>query len=145
MDPKLSARFRSFWLGMSVLDLAALAIVVIYAALWGLRFLYPQTPQSGFLIFLTICALGYLAVRASLWAKNHLLWSLRNRLITAYVFIAVVPVLLLLAMAGLAAYLLYWQLGSYVLYTEMQERVERVGAVAGAMASNYAIQTISGS
>ena len=33
-------------------------------------------------------------------------------------------------MAGLAAYLLYWQLGSYVIYTEMEERVERVGAVA---------------
>jgi hypothetical protein len=37
--------------------------------------------------------------------------SLRNRLVAAYVFIAVVPVLLLLAMAGLAAYLPYWQLG----------------------------------
>ena len=86
----------------------------------------------------------YLAVRGGLWAKKHLLWSLRNRLITAYIFIAVVPVLLLLAMAGLAAYLLYWQLGSYVLYTEMQERVERVGAVAGAMATSYAIETTSG-
>ena len=53
--------------------------------------------------------------------------------------------LLLLAMAGLAAYLLYWQLGSYVLYTEMQERIERVGAVAGAMATSYAIETTSGS
>ena len=66
-------------------------------------------------------------MRGWVWARDHLLWSLRNRLVAAYVFIAVVPVLLLLAMAGLAAYLLYWQLGSYVIYTEMEERAERVG------------------
>ena len=113
---------------MNFVDSAALAILVVYAVLWGLRFFYPQTPQSGFLIFLVLLVLGYFAVRGLLWAQEHLLWSLRNRLITAYVFIAVVPVLLLLTMAGLAAYLLYWQLGSYVLYTEMQERVERVAA-----------------
>ena len=59
-------------------------------------------------------------------------------------FIAVVPVLLLLAMAGLAAYLLYWQLGSYVIYNEMEERMERVGEVAGAMATSYAIEMTSG-
>jgi sigma-B regulation protein RsbU (phosphoserine phosphatase) len=144
MASKLTARQRDFWLRLTFVDWAALAILVIYVVLWGLQLLYPQTPQSGFLIFLAICALIYLVVRGGIWAKKHLLWSLRNRLITAYLFIAVVPVLLLLGMAGLAAYLLYWQLGSYVLYTEMQERIERVGAVAGAMAANYAIETTSG-
>ena len=44
------------------------------------------------------------------------------------------------AMAGLAAYLLYWQLGSYVIYTEMEEREERVGVVATAMATSYAAE-----
>ena len=110
----------------------------------GLREVYDQVPQSGFLLFLAICAAIYLAVRGWIWARNHLLWRLRNRLIAAYVFIAVVPVLLLLTMAGLAAYLLYWQLGSYVIYSEMEERVERLGAVNSAMATSYAVEAISG-
>ena len=83
-------------------------------------------------------------MRGWIWARDHLLWSLRNRLVAAYVFIAVVPVLLLLAMAGLAAYLLYWQLGSYVIYTEMEEREERVGVVATALATSYAVEATSG-
>ena len=144
MASSVTTRLRGFWLGTNLVDLAALAILAVYAALRGWRLFNSQAPQSGFLTFVAICALIYLAVRAGLWAKRHLLWSLRNRLITAYIFIAVVPVLLLLAMAGLAAYLLYWQLGSYVLYTEMQEREERLGAVAGAMVTTYAIQTTSG-
>jgi phosphoserine phosphatase RsbU/P len=142
---KPTIRPRAFWFGMRLIDIAAVATIAIYGVLWGLRQDYSQAPNSLFLLILTICALVYLAVRGSLWAKKHLLWSLRNRLITAYIFIAVVPVLLLLTMAGLGAYLLYWQLGSYVIYTEMEERVERVGAVAGAMSTSYAVEMESGS
>jgi sigma-B regulation protein RsbU (phosphoserine phosphatase) len=109
-----------------------------------LREYYARIPQSGFLFFLAICAAIYWLVRGWVWARDHLLWSLRNRLVAAYVFIAVVPVLLLLAMAGLASYLLYWQLGSYVIYTEMEEREERVGVVATAMATSYAAEATLG-
>src|SRR6266403_3629439 len=112
--------------------------------LWVSRFFFPRTPQSGFLLFLGVLAFGYVMVRGFRWAREHLLWSLRNRLVTAYIFIAVVPVLLLLTMAGLGAYLLYWQLGSYVLYTDMQERIERLSEVAGTMATAYAIEAASG-
>jgi sigma-B regulation protein RsbU (phosphoserine phosphatase) len=129
---------------MSSVDVAALVVLAIYAALSVLRSFFPRTPQSGLFVFLALLALGYFAVRGLLWARDRLLWSLRNRLITAYIFIAVVPVLLLLTMAGLGAYLLYWQLGSYVLYTDMQERVEHVAEVAATMATSYAIEAASG-
>jgi sigma-B regulation protein RsbU (phosphoserine phosphatase) len=141
---RLTTRFRGLWLGLNFIDLTALAILIFIGILSGVHLFYPQTPQNGFLIFLAICALFYLAIRAVLWTRERLLWTLRNQLITAYIFIAVVPVLLLLAMAGLAAYLLYWQLGSYVLYTQMQERAARVGAVAEALATSYAIENTSG-
>ncbi len=110
----------------------------------GLREYDLRIPESGFLFFLAICAAIYWLVRGWVWARDRLLWSLRNRLVAAYVFIAVVPVLLLLAMAGLAAYLLYWQLGSYVIYTEMEEREERVGVVATALATSYAAEATLG-
>src|SRR6202049_2584296 len=144
MASTLTTRSRAIWAGMSLVDWAALAILLLYGALWGLRQNYAQIPRSGFLFFLAICAAIYWLVRGWLWARDHLLWSLRNRLVAAYLFIAVVPVLLLLAMAGLAAYLLYWQLGSYVIYTEMEDREERVGVVATAMATSYAVQATLG-
>src|SRR5882757_960687 len=144
MDSTLSNRLQSLWQRMSSWDAAALLILVTYAALWIMRLFFPRTFQSTFFDFLAVLALGYFAVRGFLWAREHLLWSLRNRLVTAYIFIAVVPVLLLLTMAGLGAYLLYWQLGSYVLYTDMQERIERLSEVAGTMATAYAIEAASG-
>ena len=137
-------RRRPFWARMSKVDWAALAILVLYGVMSGFREFYPRIPDSGFLLFLAICAGMYWLVRGWIWSRDHLLWSLRNRLVAAYIFIAVVPVLLLLAMAGLAAYLLYWQLGSYVIYTEMEEREQRVGVVATAMATSYAVGATSG-
>jgi sigma-B regulation protein RsbU (phosphoserine phosphatase) len=94
---------------MTFVDVAALVILVAYAALSATRLFFPQAPQSSFFLFLAVLAFGYLAVRGFQWAREHLLWSLRNRLVIAYLFIAVVPVLLLLTMAGLGAYLLYWR------------------------------------
>jgi sigma-B regulation protein RsbU (phosphoserine phosphatase) len=137
-------RLRKIWEGLSLVDLTALVIVFLFAALLIIGQFYPQAPRSVFLFFLSLCAAGHLLIRAWVWARHHLLWSLRNRLVTAYLFIAVVPVLLLLTMAGLAAYLMYWQLGSYVIYTEMEERVERLNAFTGAMATSYAVEATSG-
>jgi phosphoserine phosphatase RsbU/P len=144
MTSRVTTRFRALWLGLNFVDLTVVSVLILIGILSLLHVFYSQIPQNSFLIFLAICALIYLSVCGGLWAKNHLLWSLRNRLITAYIFIAVVPVLLLLAMAGLTAYLLYWQLGSYVIYSEMDERTERVGAIAGAMATSYAIEMTAG-
>jgi phosphoserine phosphatase RsbU/P len=126
---------------MSRVDVASLAILFLFAALRVARFFLPGTPQFGFLVFLVVLVLGYFAVRGFLWARAHLLWSLRNRLTIAYIFIAVVPVLLLLIMAGLSAYLLYWQLGSFVLYSDVHERLEQVSGVVGTVATSIALES----
>jgi len=140
----LTNRVRAVTSRMSFVDWAAIGAFLLGGTLELLHEFNPQIPEYGFLTFLTVCAAMYWLVRGWNWARDHLLWSLRNRLITAYIFIAVVPILLLLTMAGLAAYLLYWQLGSYVIYTEMEEREERVGVVASAMATAYAVEATSG-
>jgi phosphoserine phosphatase RsbU/P len=145
MASALTTRTRALWTGLTLVDWAALAVVATYGTLLGLREYYSGTPQSGFLLLLAIFAAAYLLVRGWIWARDNLLWSLRNRLIAAYLFIAVVPVMLLLAMAGLAAYLLYWQLGAYVIHSEMDEHEQRVGVVATAMATSYAAEAALGS
>lgn len=145
MVSTLTKRLHTLWSRANSIDLAALAVLILSATIWAAQALHSQERPGGFLIVLAVCALGYFLVRGGLWAKDYLLWSLRNRLITAYLFIAVVPILLLLVMAGLAAYLLYWQLGSYVLYSQMQDRINRLGAVTLAMVTSYAVQETSGS
>jgi sigma-B regulation protein RsbU (phosphoserine phosphatase) len=144
MLSRLTGRIGSILARMTIVDWLSLAVLALYGALTGLREFYAKIPMSGFLLFLAICAGVYWIARGWVWARDHLLWSLRNRLITAYVFIAVVPVMLLLTMAGLAAYLLYWQLGSYVIYTEMEERAQRASVVANAIATSYAVEATSG-
>ena len=144
MTSSFTTRLHELWLRTTRLDLVGLAILLVYAALWVLRLFVPGVPQSSFFTFLALLVLCYFMVRGILWARLTLLWSLRNRLMIAYVFIAVVPVLLLLTMAGLTVYVLYWQLGSYVLHTEMQERMTRVSDVAATMATSYAIEEASG-
>ena len=118
-----SGRVRSLWGRLSSLDRVALAIALLYLLVWLLRRARREVPLSGLIGFLSFLAVAYLLVRFLGFFRGRLLWSLRNRLITAYVFIAVVPVLLLLAMAGLSAYLIYSQLGAYLVYDDLQRRI----------------------
>jgi phosphoserine phosphatase RsbU/P len=113
----------SFWKSLSQLDWVALGVFVLglLASLSGnsLR----NLPGLGFLRFLGVIAAGYLLYRFwSRW-RSEILWSLRNRLIVAYLFIAVVPILLLVILASLGAQILYSQLAAYLLYHDIQDRI----------------------
>ncbi|HVO56734.1 MAG TPA: SpoIIE family protein phosphatase [Dongiaceae bacterium] len=104
-------------------DLAAL----VFAAL-GLAASLTRVSggASSFLKFVGILSAGYLAFRAVAFWRSRLLWSLRNRLIVAYLFIAVVPVLLLVTLAALAGQIFYSQLGGYLLYEDIHGRLGRM-------------------
>lgn len=84
--------------------------------------------RSFFTIVLVALAFYYLFRFWRIW-RQRLLWRLRNRLLMTYVFIAVVPVLLVAAMVVLTAYLLYEQLAGYLITTDLQERVRLLGSV----------------
>src|SRR5207302_11358158 len=83
-----------------------------------------------FLEFLAVVAGVYLIVRFVGWWRSRLLWSLRNRLIVAYLFIAVVPILSIVILVVLAARILYSQLGAYLLYEDIHRRIEMVADIA---------------
>jgi sigma-B regulation protein RsbU (phosphoserine phosphatase) len=91
-------------------------------------------PLSAFLVFVAIVAGFYLCFRLFSWVRNKLLWRLRNRLIVAYLFIAVVPVVLLLVMMGIGMYLLYPQIGAHLLQDGLQDRIGIIAADAGDIA-----------
>ena len=126
------ANLSNLWRRLSWPDLTAIVLAVVgtVAAI---------SNRSGgaysFAKFVGILSAGYLLFRAISWWRSRLLWSLRNRLIVAYLFIAVVPVLLLLTLAVLAGQILYSQLGGYLLYEDIHSRLGRMADSAASIAS----------
>jgi phosphoserine phosphatase RsbU/P len=119
----LRSQFGEYWRRLSRLDLVAL--VVLLAGLVASE-VDVQSRILGFLEFLAILSIGYLLYRVVAWGRNRLLWSLRNRLIVAYLFIAVVPILLIMTFVVLAGRFLYSQLGAYLLYEDLHRRIEMI-------------------
>lgn len=126
---------RDFARRLKPFDRIALAIAFLYAAVWIVRFTGHEPPLSRPIGFFFFLSLGYLIFRVSGWVRTRLLWSLRNRLFVAYIFIAVVPVVMLLVLGGLSARILYSQLGGYLVYEDMQTRIAEVADIADTVAS----------
>jgi sigma-B regulation protein RsbU (phosphoserine phosphatase) len=116
----LSANFRHAWRRLSRIDLFAILLIFAGAicAILGLG-----GGLASLLKFLAILATVYVVFRFAGWWRSRLLWSLRNRLIVAYLFIAVVPILLILTLVVLAGQILYSQLGAYLLYDDIHRRI----------------------
>ena len=87
-------------------------------------------PFTGLAGFLSLLAVAYFAIRSLPWIRTHVMWRLRNRLIVAYILIAVVPVVLLLTIGGLAAYGIYLELGAHLLHDGLQARTDTISADA---------------
>jgi phosphoserine phosphatase RsbU/P len=84
----------------------------------------------NFLKYLAVLAGVYLLFRLIGWWRNRLLWSLRNRLIIAYLFIAAVPILSIVTLVVLAARILYSQLGAYLLYEDIHQRISMIADIS---------------
>src|SRR5215468_5798408 len=125
----------SFWRSLSKLDWAAFALCLLGLASASNLF-EPKTARL--LGFLGVVALAYVLYRFwSRWRKE-LLWSLRNQLALGYLFLSVVPIVLLLALATMLSQILYSQLGAYLLYHDVEDRVVRLSDAAAALAATEA-------
>ena len=133
MKPLSLLRFRAFWRRTSLLDRVGVAIALLAVVFDALRSVGVPVPLTSLFRFLLFLSVGYLLIRSLPWVRSQLLWRLRNRLIVAYLFIAVVPVILLLTMAGVASYLIYLQLGAHLLQDDLQERCSKISAIADAI------------
>jgi len=116
----LPAKLRETWRRLSRLDVLAILLMLagLISAIFGLA-----SNFANFLEFLAVLAVIYGLFRLIAWWRSRLLWSLRNRLVVAYLFIAVVPILLILTLVILAGQILYAQLGGYLLYEDIQRRI----------------------
>jgi phosphoserine phosphatase RsbU/P len=116
----LRSNLREFWRRLSRSELAAMIVAVA-----GLvcAILDRKGGFFDFLKYAAVISFLYLVVRVIAWGRSRLLWSLRNRLIVAYVFIAFVPVLLIISFVVLAGNFLYSQLGAFLLYEDIHRRI----------------------
>ena len=129
-----ASNLRSAWERISRIDLAALLLAIAGA----LAYLFEvQGKISDYLKFVGLLAALYLLYRVLAWGRSRLLWSLRNRLIVAGLFIALVPVLLLVLLAVRSAGILYSQLASYLLYEDVQRRKDMLSDIAEHIAAAH--------
>jgi len=92
------ARFTA-WDAALYVVFELLALVLPVSSKWAGIF----AGWAGFFEFVFIFCAVFLVVR---WVRRKLLWRLRNRLIVTYVFIGVIPVVLILMMFGITGYLI---------------------------------------
>jgi sigma-B regulation protein RsbU (phosphoserine phosphatase) len=93
---------------------------------------------GGWIIFLTAVIIALGCVLAARWASAHMLWRLRNRLIVTYIFIGVIPLVLLLGLAGLGFYLFAGQFATFIVTTRLQMELKSLQAGNSAIARSIA-------
>src|SRR5580698_6133674 len=115
MPPRLKSLYRKLGrIEKTFLVLVLLAVVLAYAA-----------PTSFIALLATFAAwiAGFVvAVRLARTGVKKLLWRLRNRLIVAYLFIAMVPIVLILGLVMVSAYGLTGQIAIYLVNSELDRR-----------------------
>jgi len=97
--------------------------IFLLVAITGL----PRRFGSG--VFLSVWAIVYLLgafalLRRGLRLGRQQIWWLRKRLVVAYLFIAVVPIVLLAILIEVSAYTLASQVGAYLLSSEVDRKIE---------------------
>jgi sigma-B regulation protein RsbU (phosphoserine phosphatase) len=127
---------RALWRRASVVDRLAVLLVILFAIVQVARWLGWEpgpgavSTATGFLSFFFFVSIVYLLVRSRHWIAGRLLWKLRNRLILAYIFIAVVPVVLLLAMGGILLYMADIEIAAHLLHDDFRDRMQQVSAAS---------------
>jgi sigma-B regulation protein RsbU (phosphoserine phosphatase) len=89
-------------------------------------FLTYATPGSGFVALLQVILvlLGlWIVIRLARIGIRRAIWRLRNRLLMTYLFIAVVPILLIVVFVGIGTYALSSQLAVYLVSSELDRRI----------------------
>jgi sigma-B regulation protein RsbU (phosphoserine phosphatase) len=93
---------------------------------------------GGWVIFLVILWIILSTILTFRWLKKRMLWRLRNRLIVTYVFIGVIPAILLFAMEMVTLYGLAGQFAVFVLTSEIHSQLRSLEAVNAAVTNELA-------
>ncbi len=125
------ARLACYLAGMAVGLFALQRLLGLFAAAWG-QYLV------GWVDFLLIVAAVLYLILAFRWVKRRILWRVRNRLIVTYVFIGVIPAVLLVAMASITLYGFAGQFAVFVVTSEIHSQLRSLESANAAVSNELA-------
>src|SRR6266700_4947366 len=117
----MSARLR---IVRRVLGWAGLVFFAFLIADEAVEAIAPNSRLYAFISACTNASGAWLVVRLFRLAIRRGIWRLRNRLLAAYLFMAVVPILLIATLAVLGARAVASQLAVYLVTSELDRRIE---------------------
>ena len=125
LRPKTKLGKTTLWFGGLTLLLELLRLITRSPSGTMLR------GWTSFVLYVfVVCAL-LMGLR---WTRRHIMWRLRNRLIVTYVFIGVIPIILLASMALLAGYLFAGQFATYVASADLQSELQHLESANSSLA-----------
>jgi phosphoserine phosphatase RsbU/P len=115
-----------------------LYLLLVDLFIYGLNRLRSGGALDVWVVLLTI-ALAVLGFILGLrWLRRRFMWRLRNRLIVTYVFIGVIPLVLVLLMALIAGYLFAGQFATFLASSDLDSELRTLAAANSAMATELA-------
>ncbi len=140
---RLRLTYAGFWPTSKVALIAwyllglDLLLSVLHKALAALKLSWGQS-LDGWVSFLNFVVLVLFSILAFRWLKAKLLWRLRNRLIVTYVFIGVIPVVMLVALALGSAYLFGGQFATFIVTSALGSELDSLDAANTTIAHHLA-------
>ena len=125
------ARLACYLAAMAAVLFALQKLLAVLAPSWG-------DHLGGWIAFLAFLAIVLFCILAFRWLKRRVLWRLRNRLIVTYVFIGVIPAVLLMAMATITLYGLAGQFAVFVVTSEIDSQLRSLDAANAAVSNELA-------
>ncbi len=114
-----------------------LLLAVVQAACSALKLKFGQN-LGGWVSFLSAVVIILFSILAFRWIKARMLWRLRNRLIVTYVFIGVIPVVLLVALALGSFYLFAGQFATFIVTSGLNSELKSLDAANTTIARHLA-------
>lgn len=98
------------------------------AGLWLESIISGSAPGLLWIVFVIGLAVsaGYYIVRLAGAFKHHIIWHLRRRLVVTYLFIAVVPIVLILVLAGVGAVIANGQFAAFLVTLNVNDQVGKL-------------------
>src|ERR1700675_3956022 len=131
------ARGAWYSLGLAVALFALQMVLLLVVPKWA-------DGLGGWVRFLLFDAALLFAVVTFRGLKQKVLWRLRNRLIVTYVFIGVIPAVLLVVMAFITLYLFAGQFASFVVTSDINSQLRSMQAVNAAVSNELAVRIEKG-
>ncbi|HEV2498191.1 MAG TPA: SpoIIE family protein phosphatase [Terriglobia bacterium] len=115
-------------------------LIILGIVLWVAEHGFGWSSQTLWFFFdlAAVVVVIYYLARLIGFIRRRMLWRLTRRLIVTYIFIAFVPIILILLLVGMGAFILNGQFAAYLVSRRMQEHVDELKQINRVVANEAA-------